>query len=155
LAKKDYFPSLDANAGYEFAGSQTPLAQGWTAGVSLSWNLFQGFSTQQAVQKALANMRVTEAKIANLKLQVRQEVKTALLNLKKAEESIVNAKVQVRQATENMELANLRYQMGLGTTLDVTIATVNYSQAKQTHITALYDHVTAKANLEKVMGVRQ
>jgi outer membrane protein len=155
LAKKDYFPSLDANAGYEFAGSQTPLAQGWTAGVSLSWNLFQGFSTQQAVQKALANMRVTEAKIANLKLQVRQEVKTALLNLKKAEESIVNAKVQVRQATENMELANLRYQMGLGTTLDVTIATVNYSQAKQTHITALYDRVTAKANLEKAMGLLQ
>ncbi|MCK9196077.1 MAG: TolC family protein [Syntrophales bacterium] len=154
LAKKDYFPSLDANAGYEFAGSQTPLAQGLTAGVSLSWNLFQGFSTQQAVQKALANMRVTEAKIASLKLQITQEVKTALLNLKKAEESIANAKIQVRQATENMELAELRYQMGLGTTLEVTIATVNYSQAKQTHITSLYDYVTAKANLEKSMGAR-
>ncbi len=154
LAKKDYFPSFDANAGYEFAGSQTPVAQGWTAGVSLSWNLFQGFSTQQAVQKALANMRVTEAKIAILKLQITQEVKTALLNLKKAEESIANAKVQVRQATENMELADLRYQMGLGTTLEVTIATVNYSQAKQTHITSLYDYVTAKANLEKAMGGR-
>lgn len=154
LAKKDYFPSFDANAGYEFAGSQTPLAQGWTAGVSLTWNLFQGFSTQQGVQKALANMRVTEAKIANIKLQILQDVKTALLNLKKAEESIANAKVQVRQATENMELATLRYQMGLGTTLEVTIATVNYSQAKQTHITSLYDYVTAKANLEKAMGGR-
>ena len=154
LAKKDYFPSFDANAGYEFAGSQTPLAQGWTAGVSLTWNLFQGFSTQQAVQKALANMKVTEAKIANIKLQILQDVKTSLLNLKKAEESIANAKVQVRQATENMELATLRYQMGLGTTLEVTIATVNYSQAKQTHITSLYDYVTAKANLEKAMGGR-
>jgi outer membrane protein len=154
LAKKDYFPSFDANAGYEFAGSQTPLAQGWTAGVTLNWNLFQGFSTQQGVQKALANMRVTEAKIANIKLQIRQDVKTALLNLKKAEESIANAKVQVRQATENMELATLRYQTGLGTTLDVTIATVNYSQAKQTHITSIYDYVTAQANLEKAMGAR-
>ena len=53
-----------------------------------------------------------------------------------------------------MELAELRYQMGLGTTLEVTIATVNYSQAKQTHITSLYDYVTAKANLEKAMGAR-
>jgi outer membrane protein TolC len=154
LARKDYFPSFDANAGYEFAGSQTPLAQGWTAGVSLTWNLFQGFSTQQGVQKALANLKVTEAKIANIKLQILQDVKTALLNLKKAEESIANAKVQVKQATENMELANLRYQMGLGTTLEVTIATVNYSQAKQTHINSLYDYVTAKANLEKAMGAR-
>jgi outer membrane protein TolC len=102
----------------------------------------------------LANLKVTEAKIANIKLQILQDVKTALLNLKKAEESIANAKVQVKQATENMELANLRYQMGLGTTLEVTIATVNYSQAKQTHINSLYDYVTAKANLEKAMGAR-
>ncbi len=154
LAKADYFPSLDANAGYEFAGSQTPLAQGWTVGVGLSWNLFQGFATQQSVQKALANLKITEAKIAALKLQILQEVRTALLNLKKAEESIANAQLQVRQSTENLELVNLRYQTGLATSLEVTIATVNFSQAKQTRVNAYYTYVTSKANLEKAMGGR-
>jgi len=154
LAKADYFPSLDANAGYEFAGSQTPLAQGWTVGVGLSWNLFQGFATQQSVQKALANLKITEAKIAALKLQINQDVKTSLLNLRKAEESIANAQLQVRQSTENLELVNLRYQTGLATSLEVTIATVNFSQAKQTRVNAYYNYVTSKANLEKAMGER-
>jgi len=154
LARKDYFPSLDANAGYEFAGSQTPLAQGWTVGAGLTWNLFQGFATQQSVRKALANLKIVEAKIAANRLQIRQEVQTALLNMKKAEESIGNAQLQVRQATENLELVNLRYQSGLATSLEVTVATVNFSQAKQTRVNAYYNYVTARANLEKAMGVR-
>ena len=154
LARKDYFPSLDANAGYEFAGSRTPLAQGWNVGVGVTWNLFAGFATQQSVQKALANLKVTEAKIAAIKLQIRQEVQTALLNMKKAEESITNAQLLVRQATENLELVNLRYQSGLATSVEVTTATVNFSQAKQTRVNAYYNYVTARANLEKAMGGR-
>ncbi|MDI9569883.1 MAG: TolC family protein [Pseudomonadota bacterium] len=154
LAKKDYFPSLDANAGYEFAGSQTPLAQGWNVGVGLTWNLFSGFATGQSVRKALANLKVTEAKIATVRLQIRQEVQTALLDMNKAEESIANALLQVRQATENLELVNLRYQSGLATSLEVVAATVNFSQAKQARVNAYYNYVTAKANLEKAMGRR-
>jgi len=49
---------------------------------------------------------------------------------------------------------NLRYQSGLATSLEVTIATVNFSQAKQTRVNAYYDYVRARANLEKAMGLR-
>jgi len=74
--------------------------------------------------------------------------------MKKAEESITNAQLLVRQATENLELVNLRYQSGLATSVEVTTATVNFSQAKQTRVNAYYNYVTARANLEKAMGGR-
>jgi outer membrane protein len=154
VAKKDYYPSLDASAGYDFAGSQTPLSQGWNAGVALTWNLFKGLSTKKEIEKATANLKVVEAKIAGLKLQIRQDVKKALLDLKKARETIANAEIQVRQATENMELANLRYKTGLGTPLDVTNATVSFSTAKLTQIAAVYNFFISKANIEKAMGGR-
>ena len=154
VAKKDYFPSLDASAGYDFAGSQTPLSQGWNAGVALTWNLFKGFSTKKEIEKATANLKVVEAKIAILRLQIQQDIKKVLLDLKKAKETIANAEVQVRQATENVELANLRYQTGLGTPLDVTNATVSYSNAKLTQIAAIYNLFISKANIEKAMGGR-
>jgi len=153
-AKKDYFPSLDASAGYDFAGSQTPLSQGWNAGVALTWNLFKGLSTKKEIEKAAASLKVVEAKIAGLKLQIRQDIKKAQLDLKKAKETISNADVQVRQAQENLELANLRYGTGLGTPLDVTNATVSYSNAKLTQIAAVYQFYTAVANIEKAMGNR-
>ncbi|MFH1081356.1 MAG: TolC family protein [Pseudomonadota bacterium] len=153
-ARKDYFPSLEASAGYDFAGSQTPLSQGWNAGVALTWNLFKGLSTKTEIEKAAANLKVVEAKIAGLKLQIRQDIKKAQLDMKKAKETMANADVQVRQATENLELANLRYQTGLGTPLDVTNATVSYSNAKLTQIAAVYQFYTAVANIEKAMGNR-
>lgn len=153
-AKRDYFPSLDASAGYDFAGSQTPLSQGWNAGVALSWNLFKGLSTKKEIEKAAANLKVVEARIAGLKLLIRQEIKKARLDIKKAKETIANAEVQVRQATDNLELASLRYKTGLGTPLDVTNATVSYSNAKLTQIAAVYQFYTAVANIEKAMGNR-
>jgi len=154
VAKRDYLPSLDASAGYDFAGSQTPLSQGWNVGVSLSWNLFRGLSTKKEIDKAKANLKIVEAKIALLKLQIRQEIKKAILDLKKAKETIANAEIQVRQATENLEQAGLRYRAGLGTPLDVTNATVSYSNAKLTQITAVYNLILSKANIEKAMGNR-
>jgi outer membrane protein TolC len=154
VAKKDYLPSLDASAGYDFAGSQDPLSQGWNAGVTLSWNIFKGLSTKKEIERATANLRVTEAKIAVLKLQIQQDIKRALLDLKKAKETIANAEIQVKQATENLELANLRYRTGLGTPLDVTNATVAYSNAKLTQIAATYNYIISKANIEKAMGNR-
>ncbi len=57
-ARKDYYPSLDASAGYDVSGSQAPLSQGWNAGVSLSWNLFKGMATSKGIEKALANQRL-------------------------------------------------------------------------------------------------
>jgi outer membrane protein TolC len=153
-AKRDYLPSLDASAGYDFAGSQTPLSQGWNAGVALTWNLFKGMSSKKEIEKAQASLKVMEAKIAVLKLQIRQDIKKALLDLKKASETLALADVQVRQARENLELANLRYKTGLGTPLDVTNATVAYSNAKLTQIATVYQYHTAVANIEKSIGSR-
>lgn len=154
VAKKDFYPSLDAAAGYDFAGSQTPLSQGWNAGVALTWNLFKGLSTKKEIEKATANLKIVEAKIASLRLQIRQDIKKAMLDLKKAKETIANAVVQVRQAKEYFELTDLRYKTGLATPLDVTNATVSYSTAKLTQIAAVYNFFISKANIEKAMGGR-
>lgn len=153
-ARRDSFPSLDASAGYEFAGSRTPLSQGWNAGVALTWNLFRGLSSKAEVERAAASLKMTEAKIAVLKLQIRQEIKKALLEIRQAVETIANADIQVRQAKENLELVSLRYRSGLGTSLDVTIATAAYSNARLTRVAAVYQFYTAAANIEKSVGNR-
>jgi len=154
VARKDYFPSLDASAGYGAAGSETPLSQGWNVGMSLSWNLFKGYATEQEIARTAALLRAVEARISVLKLQIRQEVKRALLELKRARETIGNAGLQVRQATENLDLANLRYSSGLGAPLEVSDAVVAYSSAKLTQISASYDLILAQASIERAMGRR-
>ncbi|OPY01113.1 MAG: outer membrane channel protein [Syntrophorhabdus sp. PtaB.Bin047] len=153
-AKQEYYPQLNGNAQYNFAGSQYPLGQGWYAGVALSVNLFDGLSTTNKVAEAQANKQSVDAKISAMKLQITLDVKQAWLALIKARQTIETTNVQIRQATENLEIANLRYDAGLATPLEVTDATVTYSQAKLANISALFDYKVARANMEKAMGSR-
>ncbi len=152
FVQKDYYPSLSGNAGYVFGGSQFPLAQGWNAGVLLSMNIFQGNLTKARVEEARARLKSAESSIDSKKLQILSEVKTAYLNLLQARKTISNTEIQIRQATENLDLAKLRYSSGLGDPLEVTDATVAYSRAKLANVSALYGFIIAKANIEKAMG---
>lgn len=153
-AKQEYYPQLNGNAQYNFAGSKYPVGQGWYAGVALSVNLFDGLSTTNKVAEAQANKQSVDAKISSMKLQIMLDVKQAWLALIKAKQTIDTTNVQIRQAGENLEITNLRYDAGLATPLEVTDATVTYSQAKLANISALFDYKVARANMEKAMGSR-
>lgn len=153
-AKQEYYPQINGNAQYNFVGSQYPLGQGWYAGVGLTVNLFDGLSTTNKVAEALANKQSVDAKISAMKLQIMLDVKQAWLGLIKARQTIDTTNVQIKQASENLEITNLRYEAGLADPLEVTDATVSYSQAKLANISALFDYKVARANMEKAMGGR-
>lgn len=153
-AKQEYFPQLNGNAQYNFAGSEYPVGQGWYAGLTMSINLFDGLLTTNKVAEAQANKQTIDAKISAMKLQIMLDVKQAWLALIKAKQTIDTTNVQIRQASENLDITNLRYNAGLATPLEVTDATVSYSQAKIANINALFDYKVARANMEKAIGSR-
>ena len=153
-AKQEYYPQINGNAQYNFVGSRYPLGQGWYAGVGLTVNLFDGLSTTNKVAEALANKQSVDSKISAMKLQIMLDVKQAWLSLIKARQTIDTTNVQIKQASENLEITNLRYEAGLADPLEVTDATVSYSQAKLANISALFDYKVARANMEKAMGSR-
>jgi outer membrane protein TolC len=151
-AKKNYFPTIKGKAGYNFIGSEYPLGQGWNAGVTMSLNIFEGNLTRNKVEESMAKAKSIEARIDSKKLDILLEVKQAYLNLLKAKEKNRNTEIQIRQATENLELANLRYNAGLAEPIEITDATVSYSKAKLSNISTLYDYRIEQANIEKAMG---
>ncbi len=152
FARKEYYPKITGSAAYNFTGSQFPLEQGANAGVALSMNIFEGYSTVNKVEEARAKMKSLEAKIETVKLQILLEIQQAYLNLQQAKEKITNTEIQMKQAAENLELATLRYKAGLGSLLEVTDATVASNKARLVNISALYDYRIAQANIEKAMG---
>jgi outer membrane protein len=153
-AKQEYYPSVAGSAGYSANGGDFALSSGWNVGVTVSVPVFEGFLTRYKVLEKEAEIRKLKSKIDSLKLQVNMDVRKAYLNLGKAEKSIANTELQVRQATENMELADLKYSTGLNSPLEVTDATVSYGDAKLKHIKALYEYKKAEANIEKAIGKR-
>jgi outer membrane protein TolC len=79
-------------------------------------------------------------------------VEQALSNLREARERREATLVAVRQAEENAELAEGRYDAGVGNPIEVTDALVSLSNARTAYASALADCRIAQAELERAVG---
>ena len=61
----------------------------------------------------------------------------------------------VDQAKENYELASGRYQVGVGSPLEITDAEVLLANARANYIQAVYTYKTSEARIEKAMGINR
>lgn len=154
LAKKGYFPSLSGSAGYTFAGSGFPLGEGWSYGLNLNIPIFNGFLTAYQVAEARANADTLHSNELALRQDILLEVQRGYIALREAAESIQTTELAVRQAKENLDLANGRYEAGVGSPIEVTDAVVAYSDAQLAYSRSLYTYKIAKATIERAIGDR-
>jgi outer membrane protein len=156
-AKSGYWPSLSISGGYSRYGSQWNNALqnsslNWGAGVS--WTLFDGFRTNQAVQSAVASRRNAEMTLAQTELQVASDVKKALLDLEAARKSMDVSEKALVSASEDRKIAEERYNLGAGTLLDLLVANANYVNAAANKVNSSYGYIYAKRNVEYALGER-
>ena len=151
-AQRNHFPVLSGIADYTYRGQEFPLVWNWDAGLSLTFPIFSGYLTQSQVAEARANLIVIGANEEALRQNVILEVHQVFSSLKEAEERVQTSEVVVRQAEENLDLANGRFQAGLGASVERTDAQVLLTNARTTQLQALYDYRTAEARLLKAMG---
>lgn len=154
-AATGFLPVLSGSASYNWSGTELPLGQGWSAGVSVSVPLFSGFLTANQIKEARANLNIAKANEASLRQQIIYDVEQSIIQIREAQESIPAAELTVNQAKENLDLANGRYQAGVGNPIEVADAQTSYLNAKTTYIQALVNYRIAQASLEKAIGVKQ
>ena len=162
-AKAGYMPKVNAQASKSWAGDspfgseETDARYGqnnnWTAGVVLSWDIWDNNVTQSKVNQSKAAVAKAEAAAENTRQSGDLEVRTAYLNLKAAEKSINTTQVAVDKAQEDYKIAQVRYAAGVGTNLDVMDAEEKLAQAQTNYYTALYNYNSSKAALDKAMGI--
>jgi len=153
LARKGYLPTLSGNANYTRVSDTYPPDQsGWSAGVTLTFPLFSGFSTGYQISEAKENLYVLKANEEALQQGILLDVQQSFLNLQEAEERVAIAALTVKQAEENFDIAKGRYEAGVGSPIEETDALVALSNAKTNHIAALSDYKVAEAALVKATG---
>jgi outer membrane protein TolC len=154
VAKKGYYPVLDGNASYGLSGQRFPLDDNWTFGATVTIPIFSGFLTKHQVEESRASLDITRANRDLLRQSVYLEVQQAYLNLRDAEERVPVAEIVVRQTEDNRELAVERYKAGIGNSVEVADAELQYVTANTNYTQALYDYRVAEASLLKAMGAR-
>ncbi len=157
MAKAGYLPSLNLSAGMDILQSRfEPTSDhnsGWSAGLSAKWNVFDS-----GVTKAQVDAAKTERDIAKLNMEkdeeaVDLEIREAYYNMREAEKRFNSTSDAVRQAEEDYYIATEKYRAGEGIMLDIIDAQEALSTAQLNYISAQYDYVRYKANLETAMGI--
>jgi len=148
-----YAPSLAATLGFQQGGDRLSNL-GWNAaaGLSLSWNIFQGGLTKAQVSEAEANVIAAVAQLDLQRLQIRSDVDGARLAVRAAKESLSATHEALVNARERLRLAEERYQVGVGSAIELGDAQVALTQAAAQVVQANDQLSTARAQLLRALG---
>ncbi|HBH84775.1 MAG TPA: hypothetical protein DDY34_13335 [Bacteroidales bacterium] len=153
VAKSGYYPSLSANANYNYAGPEiSSLQQNWWLGMTLSIPVFKGFSNKSRVHQEEFAFKSLEKDFEQLKQQVSQEVWNAWLSVKESIEKISTSSKAVESARENLSIAEGEYKEGIGSIIQLTDAQTTFVTAEQNYIQSLSDYKISYAELERTVG---
>ena len=158
VARSGWFPTLNTIAAYGWSGPNAPFGsealenKSWWVGAGLTVPLFDGLLSYHNVKTANANIRATLANREVLSQNISKEVEQVYLDVNSAWELIRATKKALEAARENYRLAQGRYQVGVGSIIEVTDAQVQYFQADLRYVQALYDYRVAEAKLDKAIG---
>ena len=152
LEKKGLSPEISASAGYTAYGSAPFDDNGWNAKLSLSFPIYDGGLTRSRVEGAEADLVSAKAQFDAASNNVMLEVRKAWYALDEAKEALKASLEAERQARETYELAEGRYEAGVGNSLEISDAVDSYASAQTNTILSLYECKAKRLDLEKAMG---
>lgn len=160
IQKTTWLPSLSASFNYQYmAMPNDDIAMKdyyWfptsSAGLTLSIPIFQGGSKHYKSKQLQVQMRSLDDQRANLKRSIELQAITFTDNMIKAIEKMESGKKALIQADKALTISQKMYDVGVGTYLDITNAELGYIQAGLSYNQSIYDFMSAKADLEKLLG---
>ena len=151
--KGAYGPSLSAQASVSDQGVKLDsLAPNWWVGALLSWQLYQGGATAAQVREARATLRSIAAQEETFKLGVRVDVEQASLAVQAARATLDAAGLALKNADKQLELAESRYGVGMGSVIELGDSQVTDTQAAAQEVNARYNLASARAALLGALG---
>jgi outer membrane protein TolC len=151
-ASSAFWPILSAGGNLGWKGSDFPLVHNWQVGATLSWPFLSGGADLGRVESQRGAVDQARAARDILVLQVRAEVEQGVAGVAEARARREAARTLVTQARENLELAEGRYQSGLGTIIDLSVAQTAFANAQAQEVRAAFDLATAWAQLDRAVG---
>ncbi len=149
------FPTISAiaTAGVVPAGDFMVPNRYGAVGVNVNIPVFNGglFAARRA--EAELNAKATENTLKDSQLRIERDIRIAYLNAQTAFERIAVTDQLLAQARMGLDLAEGRYQLGLGSAVELSQAQLNLTSAQIASTTARYDYQSERSQLAYQIGV--
>jgi len=166
IALGSYLPTVRLNAGYydndrdyDKLGSSYGRAYDrdqrnryWSAGVSASWQLFDGGQAWYTSQKSNITVNQIKEAIKETQLSIKEGIRKALFTIAEADQRALGALGAVTAAEENYKVEKHRLEAGLTTIPHLLDAQIRLTRAQGNYTQALLDYMLGRSELQFMMG---
>lgn len=121
-------------------------------GLQLSVPLFTGLGNQARVKQAAASRDQSALALQNAYKQLRAQVHEALSGSHEAMLRLDNTAVVKQTAELSYTIVQYRYKKGIASRLELTDAELALSTAQSNYLEAVYDYLSARIVLNRLMG---
>jgi outer membrane protein len=159
ITKADRMPQLVMQSSFDYINQTNTFSppsdswtKSWSASLVLSFPLFEGRAVSGRVMQARADYNQARFLERQIEENVLLAVRSAYASWQEAVASLQSQQRTIAQAEEGLRIANLRYENGVGTQLEVLAAQTANTQAKVNYINAIYDYELAVAGFIRAAG---
>ncbi len=121
-------------------------------GITLNVPIFSSFQRRSQVEQAKFRLQKSQSDEEQLLNSFNLELANARTNLTNALRTLESQKRNADLANEVYRVAQVKYQQGVGSSLEVVQAESEYKTAQNNYINALLDVLTARIDVKKALG---
>lgn len=125
---------------------------GYGLGAQASKLIFDGGAAKAIAAQQEANAAIAETQFADFRNLIRFQVEQNYYTLRSSRDRILTTRCAIEQAQQGLNLARLRRDYGVGTSLEVSNATTDLAQAENNYLSAIVDYNRAFAALQRFVG---
>ena len=123
--------------------------------LSLQVPIISWVSTSYKLKQADLNIANMKDQRLDVERNLRIGVQSYLDDMQQAIEDIAADRETMLQAQKAYEIAQKQYEVGMNTWLDLSNAELTLTSSQLTYCQAIFDYLTAKANLDATLGVER
>jgi len=151
--QSDYYPTLAAFGKYEvYQDDLSLLEPEWVVGLKLSYNIFSGMKDYREIETTQIQMREIDYLQKDTENKIDLYVRKARTDVDNSRERYKKLASAVELASENLKLNRVKFETGMGTSLDVIDAQLQLEKVLIEQYTTLYNYYLAVNELNYAQG---
>ena len=150
--KRSYLPNLTGSASYNLTNSQHYNTHSFGVGLDLSTSNLNFMEINLKIKQAEAELEIAKQTTHEAAEDVHFSVEESYIALIEQEKKIPLLLDKVMQTLENYELADARYDVGLGNFIELQDAKENYNNAQMDYVQTIFKYNVALVDLQTAMG---
>jgi outer membrane protein len=156
-----YLPTLVAYGTYQYNAQRQEFdffdkSKDWfkisLIGGTLNFNVFDGFQRHNRIQQAKIAILKGDNTLKTIELAAELEASMADISYSNAYASLQNQKRNMQLAQHVFDVAQKKYEQGIGSNIEITTAETSLKEAQTNYYNSVYDLLVSKIDYLKATG---